>query len=71
MSAECSSSLNSLPPDGILDDGFAVGPSFASGVEFFDEETHLESKGQDDFKMDDLLMDDNWGDFLKEVSLHA
>jgi hypothetical protein len=76
MSAECYSSLNCLSPDGISDDDFAERPSFASGGEFFDDETHLESEGRDDdFKVDDLLMDSNWGDFLsaesKKVSLRV
>jgi hypothetical protein len=70
MSGECSSSLNSLPPDGIPDDDFAIGTSFASSGDFFDEETHMEGEGKDDFMMDNIY----WG-FLSgentEVSLQV
>lgn len=74
MSVDCDSSLNGLSPYGILDDGFAVRHCFASGGEIFNEETHLEGVGQDDFMMDDLSMDSNYGDFVSggentEVSL--
>ena len=64
MSGECSSSLNSLPPDGILDDSFAARPSFSSGgeLELFDEETHLDMLSE----MEDFLSEKN-----TKVSLHV